>query len=157
MQLFIVSANPLECAEFLDDKRVIKIILESAQMISTAIGKGYKPCFLNHPCNVWIREDPVHLSWVYRYFLSLVYVYKKRYNKVHKAFRELNTIFKENIKVYDEEPKRFANVTQHKDVDDVFLAYHMELRDKWLKDKRPPMRNKKPFVFSDVENKYVVI
>lgn len=157
MQLFIVSPDPLECAEFLDDKRVIKIILECAQMISTAIGKGYKACFINHPCNVWIREDPVHLSWVYKYFLSLVSVYKKRYNKVHKAYRELNPIFEANIVLFEDVPQRFANVTQHKDVDDVFLAYHMELRDKWIKDKRPPMRNKQPFVFSDDRFRYTVI
>lgn len=157
MQLFIVSPDPYDCAEYLDDKRVIKIILESAQMISTAIGKGYKACFLNHPCNVWIREDPVHLSWVCKYFLALVFVYKERYGKWHKSFLELGDVFRKNVKIYDETPKYFANVTQHKDVKDVFLAYRMELRDKWTKDKRPPMRDKQPFVFEDEDNKYLVI
>ena len=36
MNLFILSRNPVQCAKWMMDKHIIKIILEAAQMLSTA-------------------------------------------------------------------------------------------------------------------------
>lgn len=38
MNIFVVDEDPAICAEYLDDKRVVKMVLETAQMLSTALG-----------------------------------------------------------------------------------------------------------------------
>ncbi len=61
MQLFVTDINPAVCARHLDDVRLNKIIVESAQLISTShpelIHKPYKATHINHPLVVWISED----------------------------------------------------------------------------------------------------
>ena len=66
MNIFASHPDALKCAQYLDDKRVVKMVLETAQMLSTAIQLDsdydykdlvYKPTYANHPCNVWVRQS----------------------------------------------------------------------------------------------------
>ena len=73
MNIFVTHLDPVKCAQNLDDKRVIKMILESAQMLSTSInvsgGKGpYKTTHVNHPCSVWVRSSNANYYWLLNHF-----------------------------------------------------------------------------------------
>ena len=64
MNIFVISQNPDECAQALDDLRLNKMILETAQLLSTAIrfhgytgNLAYKATHINHPCSIWARTS----------------------------------------------------------------------------------------------------
>lgn len=74
------------------DKHVVKMVLESAQLLSSAhhaLGGQttglYKPTHLNHPCALWVRESGAHYAWLYKHHLALCAEYTYRYNRVHKT------------------------------------------------------------------------
>lgn len=80
MNIFFLSLDPQEAAEWHGDKHVIKMILESVQMLTTCVrmmkpewvdvlaaacGQApYKPTHANHPCNKWIRERAANFRWL---------------------------------------------------------------------------------------------
>jgi hypothetical protein len=143
MNIFVTSFNPNEAASYLDDKRVVKMVLESAQMLSTAInqngGNGpYKDNHINHPCSIWVRKSRANYLWLVQHFSSLCAEYTNRYNKTHKCsqfipkFIEGQKYIKLGIRT------NFQNCTTFKHIDNVTLAYKMYLYEKWKNDKRVP-------------------
>lgn len=98
MNRFILSDNPVEAAKFHNDKHVVKMILEEAQMLSTAhhlsftgipedfASRIYKPTHQNHPCSVWVRQSEQNYLWALSLFASLCKEYSHRYGKIHKSF-----------------------------------------------------------------------
>jgi hypothetical protein len=102
MNIFYVNEDPVVAAKSLCDKHVIKMILESAQMLSTAhhvFGNPpegiYKKTHENHPCNVWIRLSHQHYEWVYDHAIALCKEYTDRYGRVHKTEQLLITLLSE--------------------------------------------------------------
>jgi len=101
MNIFILSWNPYVCAFWHCDKHCVKMILEYAQMLSTAhrvldvIDECddrvvlYKIAHKNHPCTVWTRESSGNYRWLYKLFCNLCDEYTRRYNKVHETDRKL--------------------------------------------------------------------
>jgi len=114
MNLFILDKNPETAARIQCDKHIVKMTLESAQMLSTAhrvldgteckvpskSGKRsirhwtldderedvlYKVAHLNHPCTVWTRTSNLNYQWHLIHFVALVDEYKFRYGKYHKT------------------------------------------------------------------------
>ena len=80
MNIFAFDKCPMRSALWLDDIRKNKMILESAQMLSTAVRalcpdttlEVYKTAYLNHPCSKWARQSRAnfqwllhHMSWLY--------------------------------------------------------------------------------------------
>jgi hypothetical protein len=70
------------------DKHVVKMIIESAQLLSTAHHEHghsvtYKPTHKNHPSAVWTRESKLHYNYVYDLAIALCQEYTKRYGKIH--------------------------------------------------------------------------
>lgn len=93
MNIFFLDRHPSLCAEYHYDKHVVKMILESAQLLSTAhhlsdsVGP-YKVTHANHPSAIWARSSVNHYSWLYCLMLSLGREYQHRYGKVHKTIRD---------------------------------------------------------------------
>ena len=92
MNIFYLHENPYKAAEYQYNKHVVKMILESAQMLCTAhhhYGNGdnvpYKPAHVNHPSTIWVRENMLHYRWLYNHMLALGLQYMKRYGKQHLA------------------------------------------------------------------------
>ena len=113
MNVFVLSTDPVEAARMHCDKHVPKMIVESAQMISTAhrmldghtikkpskSGKRiinywehpdpideellYKAVHHNHPCTVWTRESLHNYNWHYELFAELCNEFTKRFKKTH--------------------------------------------------------------------------
>lgn len=93
MNIFILHESPGICASYHCDKHVVKMILESAQLLSSAIqisaGREwstlYKVTHRNHPCALWARESRENFRWLGLLALGLCYEYEHRYGKVHKS------------------------------------------------------------------------
>jgi len=69
MNIFILDNDIEKCAAFHNDRHCVKMILESAQMLSTAcrlkgIDAGYKATHQNHPCNIWTRASKSNWLWL---------------------------------------------------------------------------------------------
>jgi len=98
LNIFYLDEDPRTCARSHCDKHVCKMIVEYAQLLSTAHyvldGKqvGYKPTHKNHPCAVWVRGNEWHYDWLFRLFASLCTEYTRRYNKLHKTSELLHTL-----------------------------------------------------------------
>lgn len=98
MNIFILSLNPYLCAIFHCDKHVVKMILETAQMLCTCHhlcsnnnnNKSlYKQAFQNHPCTIWARQTTGNYCWLYMLFYNLCKEYTYRYNKIHTCEKKL--------------------------------------------------------------------
>lgn len=99
MNIFVLSDNPVEAAQMQCDKHVVKMILETAQMLSTAhhlCGSAdaimYKPTHKNHPCSVWARQSKANYKWLFDHFLALCEEYTNRYGKVHLCETKLASV-----------------------------------------------------------------
>jgi len=90
VNIFILDSDPVIAAQSQCDKHVVKMILETAQLLSTAVietgGKAlYKPTHANHPCAIWARKSQSNFKWLKRHGLALCEEYTNRYGKVHAA------------------------------------------------------------------------
>lgn len=85
MNIFILSENPTEAAQLQLDKHVVKMCLETAQMLSTIADGPYKPTHKNHPCTVWARTSKQNYEWLVLHGLALCEEYTYRYGKIHKC------------------------------------------------------------------------
>ena len=101
MNIFILDQTPELSAESHCDKHVVKMILESAQIASTALHLNgvtdpvmYKIAHKGHPCCIWAAENARHLRYVIELGLSLCMEYRLRYNKVHASERVLISLSK---------------------------------------------------------------
>ncbi len=118
MNIFYVDTCPATAAQSLVDKHVVKMILESAQLLSTAhrvldgletMGKSatgrnakrwflpdaretvlYSATHINHPSAVWCRNSIENYNWLVDHMFALMAEYTYRYEKVHKVQGELS-------------------------------------------------------------------
>lgn len=114
MNIFYIDHDPKLCAEWAVDKHVVKMILEAAQLLSTAhrVLDGsefiatnninnrkkkwwtlpdnrntllYQATHINHPCAVWVRESSGNYNWAWQYLINHCDEYTRRYGKTHKV------------------------------------------------------------------------
>jgi hypothetical protein len=95
MNIFYLDKDPVKAAQYQYNKHVVKMILESAQMLCTAhhhyaeeLGYDnsyipYKKAHYNHPSTIWTRQNSRNYYWLYHHMLALGDEYTKRYNKTH--------------------------------------------------------------------------
>lgn len=88
MNIFALHENPHQAAQMHCDKHVVKMILESVQMLSTICSTGYKPTHVNHPCTKWARESRQNFNWLCSLTEALHAEWQYRFNHVkhHKSF-----------------------------------------------------------------------
>ena len=105
MNIFVTSPDPVQCAQVLHDKHIVKMPLETCQMLSIVASKKWghgfgtlpklngepyktdKGAFRNHPCTVWAQR---HFYWLLRHGLALCDEYAHRYKKTHSCRYTLN-------------------------------------------------------------------
>ena len=93
MNIFAVDTDPKIAAQQLCDKHVVKMILESAQMLCAVFPKGdapYKRAFYNHPCTKWARESEENYEWLLSHAYAMCQEYTRRYGKVHKSLEAIH-------------------------------------------------------------------
>lgn len=115
MNIFYLHNDPKICASYHTNKHVVKMILEYAQLMSTAHrvldGTVYesktknnrrikrwlldddrenilwKASHIQHPSGIWLRSSSENYKWLYRLWLALLDEYNYRYSKIHSAIR----------------------------------------------------------------------
>jgi len=92
LNIFFLDFNPRLAASCQCDKHVVKMVLESVQLLSTAhhvLGSGedwmYQPTHVNHPSAVWCREAVQNYRWLWTHAIYLCAEYTYRYSKTHKT------------------------------------------------------------------------
>lgn len=107
MNIFALDNCPIRSAQYAVDKHVIKMILESAQLLCTVHhtcpndnisypAKFYKPTHRNHPCSIWVRESLANYKWLCAHAIALCDEYEYRYGKTHASLSVIEWC-KENI------------------------------------------------------------
>tara|TARA_R110000744_G_scaffold322749_1_gene428687 strand:+ start:180 stop:716 length:537 start_codon:yes stop_codon:yes gene_type:complete len=92
MNIFVLDESPITSAQMLGDKHVVKMPLETAQMLCSVwhrYGLGdevpYKEAHRNHPCTLWAGSSNSSFGWLWRHGMELCFEYTRRYNKIHKC------------------------------------------------------------------------
>lgn len=90
MNIFVLDRDPVEAARQQCDQHVVKMCLETAQMLCTAlrhhgVESEYKSSHINHPCNIWARETRSNFLWLCDHGIELCREYTCRYRKMHKS------------------------------------------------------------------------
>ena len=120
MNIFYLNDDPVKCAQDHCDKHVVKMIIEYAQLMSTAhrmldgevyedrtannrrIKRWllnderedtlYKASHVNHPSAIWARSSNNNYNWLYCLFSATCDEYTHRYGKVHETDRKLREL-----------------------------------------------------------------
>ena len=94
MNIFHLDKDPLLCARYHCDKHVVKMILETGQMLCTAYQGHYglkddlyKPAYPHHPMTKWVGNTLGNYFFTMKLFNHLLDEYNYRYNKWHKSSR----------------------------------------------------------------------
>ena len=91
MNIFVLDTDPQKAAICQLDKHVVKMPLESAQMLCSAliingfVGTPYKLAHAKHPCTLWASQSRENFLWLVRHGLALSREYTSRYGKRHKS------------------------------------------------------------------------
>ena len=92
MNIFYLHKDPYKAAELQYNKHVVKMILESAQMLCTAhhhynifTDVPYKKAHYNHPSTIWCRQNKNQYRWLYNHMIALGQEYTARYGKEHMS------------------------------------------------------------------------
>lgn len=147
MNIFATSSCPVESARALDDVRLRKMIVETAQLLSTALrlnglddDRLYKVTHQNHPCAVWVRENRDGFVWTALHGDALVREYDYRWPDRGDRYAKAREIFELALNrggsVYDNDMD-FPNCTPYKDVADTQESYQLTMMDKWSNDRNP--------------------
>ena len=100
MNIFYLDSDPVKAAQVQYNKHVVKMILESAQMLCTAHHHytellaqddsyiPYKKAHYNHPSTIWCRENSEQYLWLYDHMIALGNEYTKRYKKIHLTIKK---------------------------------------------------------------------
>ena len=101
MNIFYLDKCPFKAAEYQYNKHVVKMILESAQMLCTAryvYGNPedvpYRQTHRYHPSTVWVRENNRNYMWLYWHMIALGDEYTKRYGKKHLTITKCEEVLK---------------------------------------------------------------
>ena len=112
MNIFYLDDEPFTAARMHCDKHCVKMVLETAQLLSTAhrvldgdeyaddVGL-YKATHKNHPSAVWVRQSFRNYNWAYFLLVALCNEYTDRYNKTHKTANLIDAL--------DQHPKKLTN------------------------------------------------
>lgn len=84
MNIFVLDRDIRKCARYHADQHVIKMILESAQMLCTVLWQHgieapYKKTHVKHPCTLWAGESLSNWKWLRRLALALNNEFRYRY------------------------------------------------------------------------------
>ena len=142
MNIFYLSNCPEQSAKYMYNKHVVKMILETAQLLCTAhhmLGLEnsydtsyvpYKCSHKNHPSSVWVRESADNYFWAYEHMLELGKEYTRRYGKEHLTITKCKDIlynFPKNIsnKSFVQPPQCMPDEYIKSDAVDGYWAYYI--------------------------------
>lgn len=92
MNVFVLHTDPVLSAVMLCDKHLVKMQLETAQLLSTAYYLQtertppglYDPTHKHHPCTVHLAKCDLYMDWVYENARAMAGEHMRRYNRTRK-------------------------------------------------------------------------
>ena len=155
MNIFVTNPDPSVSAQCLPDKHIVKMPLETCQMLSIVCseewghdyGKIYrndgqpyqtkKGAFRNHPCTIWANDTLENAWWLLTHGLALCAEYTHRYGKIHSCQRPLQetTHLLPSADYTKHTPFVFAGPDEYKHDKsiDIFTAYKYYIASKpWV-------------------------
>lgn len=169
MNIFYLSENPRIAAEYHCDKHVVKMILETAQLLysahwvlgSTLPENAYKLAHKNHPCAIWCRSSLFNYLWLASlgFWLCKEYQYRYGEQKIHRTESHI-------IWLLHNPPKSisFAGKTaiaqamplEYKDINPIkaYQTYYIESKHKQRKIVKYTKRNPPDFINGTMGNTY---
>ena len=97
MNIFAIEGNNnkidwSKSAKSQDNYRVVKMILESTQMLCSALNiligeqvTPYRTTHKNHPSTKWVRESSANFESLMEHTMSMLEEYTERFNRIHKC------------------------------------------------------------------------
>lgn len=99
MNIFVLDSDIRRCARYHCDRHVVKMILESVQILCTALNKRgletpYRSTHVQHPCVLWVEASYDNFLWLAELAVELDREYRFRYRKhdSHSSIGVLETI-----------------------------------------------------------------
>lgn len=104
MNIFVTNQCPETAARDLCDKHIVKMPVETAQMMASAVRRHgavdedmpttksktpYKGGYPNHPCTRWAGDTRRNFAWLARHGLALCDEYEIRYGREHACRRPI--------------------------------------------------------------------
>ena len=148
MNIFVLDLDPVKAARAMDCVRVPKMVVESAQMMASALrrhgatdeqmpltrsGTPYKGGYHHHPCTVWAGESQENWMWLAHHAMQLCEEYYKRFNKMHACTDPIYHMIGLQKIIPNTELTPFAQAMpdEYKDDDPVvaYRAYYMSKMD----------------------------
>ncbi len=154
MNIFYLDKDPKLAAIYQYNKHVVKMILESAQMLCTAhhcygsaeqqANVPYRQAHLNHPSTVWARQSKSTYMWLYDHMMALGTEYYVRYGKTHLTITKCKDFLATPPKhiqgdEWSQPPQAMPDEYKHKDSIIAYWQYYI---------------NGKSHIAGKTENKY---
>lgn len=152
MNIFATDPNPVVSALALDDRRLNKMIVESAQMLSMALYRYdvhdpvlYKHVYSysKHPCTLWAGRTRKNFEWLVMHALAMCEVYKKNNKKIHASEAVILKCWDYTHRIPKGELEQHPNCTDFKNAMyshlTIYEKYKEYLNLKWsFRDKQKP-------------------
>ncbi len=159
MNIFFLDNKPEVAAQMMHDKHVVKMILESAQMLCTAYHElgytgdiPYRKAYVNHPATIWTRTASANFDWLIQHSLELCKIYTNWRNRIHNTEQVIKwcnsnkhnlSIFTNPVDCITQRPKCMPDQYKTKTVIDSYLLYYISEKVKanstWTDRPRPEM------------------
>ena len=159
MNIFVTDPDPVKSAEVLPDKHVVKMPLETCQMLAVVYSKWYynwgndllpkkdgtpynteKGAFRGHPCTIWAAQSIANTAWLIQHGCALSQEYSYRYGKIHgcadalfEAKKTFHKFANEVITCYcmvESFTRAMPNEFKHNTSIDTFTAYQNYISSK---------------------------
>ena len=163
MNIFVTDPSPTKSAQVLPDKHIVKMPLETCQMLSIVAsdkwGHGFgslpkldgtayktdKGAFRNHPCTIWAQDN---WTWLIVHGLALCFEYTLRYGKIHSC----QSTIEHAVKIFppqDTDPTHFVfagpDQWKHDKSITIFDAYKQYIASKpWVCNNYLRLPDRKP-------------
>lgn len=157
MNIFILDEDPQLAAQYLANKHVVKMILESAQLLCTAHhirpaitytypSVFYKKTHENHPCAIWCRETSGNYFWLASHAIELCKEYTFRYGKIHKTQSLIEWLEKHfpyiKSDFMTDFPQCMPEIYKRSNVVEAYRAYYIydkmkKIQCNWTKREKP--------------------
>lgn len=134
MNIFYLDEDPAKCAQYHVDKHVVKMILETAQLLCSVhwmngVEAPYKLSHKNHPCAIWVRNSLSNYLYLCELGLELGKEYTYRYEKTHKSMEVIHWCIDHKPHIFDkgftEPPKAMPDHFKTKSVVESYRNYYI--------------------------------
>ncbi len=135
MNIFYVDSDPVSAAKQLCDQHILKMQIESAQMLCTAHWETggsapYKRAHKNHPSTIWARQSIEHYRWLVKHGLAICEEFTNRYGKPHKTTEVLKWLEQNEPNIpsigFTPPPQCMPDEFKRKDTIEAYRIFYIE-------------------------------